>query len=174
MVKGEKVLTECQNGRTAYPMKHSEVLRRNIVDYAMQGLDARYVNGGVEAYKGSDCANFGIAPYKQAGLIDAGIKIPHQHKDWMLGKDINPYMFREFILQFAKEVPFDQRESGDLVTFLYRGVESHVGIITSVNPDWFIHQPSGESVKFQKLMQATSLKSVYRHKKILELENNGR
>ncbi len=148
----------------------SEQIRADVVGYAMEYIDAAYRYGGQEPYKGSDCANLGIAPYQRAGLIGPEIRIPHQHRDWMFGRDVNPHIFREFILQFAEEVPFDSRQSADLVTFMFRGVESHVGIITQVNPDWFIHNPSGGAVKFQKLMQVGSLKSVYRHKKIIEME----
>lgn len=174
MVERVNILEGAKNGRTGESVRRSALLRAKIVTFAMQGLDAGYVNGGVEAYKGSDCANFGITPYKQAGLIDVGMRIPHEHKDWMLGGNIDRHTFRKFILRFAEEVEFDKRQSADLVTFVWNGVESHVGIITQTNPDWFIHQPSGEAVKLQRLMQATSLKSVYRHKKILELERNGR
>jgi len=174
MLKGQSVLMDNKSGLNRANIKQSIALRDEIVKNAMSGLDARYVNGGVESYKGSDCANFAINPFKQVGLIDDRVKIPHQHKDWMLGKDINPFLFREYILQFAFEVPFDSRQTGDLVTFLYRNIESHVGIITQTNPDWFIHNPSGGAVKFQKLTHATSLKSVYRHKKIIELERNER
>jgi len=166
-------LKGAEHCHTQANMKPSDVLREIIVLHALRGIDTPYRNGGQEAYKGADCANFGITPYKLAGLINEGLRIPHQHKDWMLGKDINPFIFREFILQFAEEVPFDDRKPADMVSFLWQGIESHVGIITQIDPDWFVHAPSGEAVKFQKLMQATSLKSIYRHKKILELEANG-
>ena len=92
----------------------------------------------------------------------------------MYGKNVDPMLFRKFILQFGEEIKFDDRQSGDLVSFIFQGVESHIGIITRTNPDWFIHNPSGETVRFQKLMQVGSLKSIYRHKTIIELEKNGR
>lgn len=168
------IFTGGENEHMKANMKPSEFLRSEIIRYAQAGIDTPYVNGGQEAYKGADCANFGITPYKKAGLIDENVRIPHQHKDWIMGNDVDKTLFRDFILQFAEEVPFDDRKPADLVTFLWCGVESHVGIIVQVNPDYFVHAPSGEAVKFQRLTQATSLKSVYRHKKILEFERNGR
>lgn len=162
-----------KTAKSAAENRSSAKIRAQVVLYAMEYIDAAYRYGGQDPYSGSDCANLGLAPYQRAGLISKNTRIPHQHRDWMYGRDVNPHIFREFILQFADEVPFDDRQSADLVTFIFRGVESHVGILTQVDPDWFIHNPSGEGVKFQKLQQVGSLKSVYRHKKILELERNG-
>ena len=153
-------------------MEPSERFRAEIVLYAKSLLDAPYRWGGVEPYKGSHCATFVLAPYKMAGLVNDSVKIFAEHRDWLQRKDIDPLIFRKFILKFMEEIKFDDRQSGDLVTFIWGGMESHCGIIINVNPDWFIHSPSGGTVKFQKLMNATSLKSIYRHKTILELERN--
>lgn len=153
--------------------KESEILREEIVKHAKSMLDAPYRWNGVQPERGSHCATFGLAPYKMAGLIAEHTKLPIHHRDWMLGKEVDPNEFRDYILRFAIEVQFDDRQSADLVTFMFRGVESHCGIITDVDPDWFVHQPSGSAVKFDRLLEIGSLKSIYRHKRIVELENGG-
>jgi len=157
-------------------VKPSEVVRSQIVTYAMELIDTPYKYNSVEPYKGSNCAEFGITPYKRAKLIDKGVRIPITHKDFAMGKDVDPNAFRDFILQFSEEISYDKRQSGDLVTFTYNGIESHVAIITQTNPDWIIHNPSGGAVRFQKLCKIPTLKSVYRHKSIIEMESleNGR
>jgi len=153
--------------------KESEILREEIVKHAKSLLDAPYVWNGVQPERGSHCATFGLTPYKMAGLIPKSAKLPIHHRDWMLGKDVDPNEFRDYILQFGVEISFDDRKPADLVTFMFRGIESHVGIITDVDPDWFTHQPSGCTVKFDRLLEIGSLKSIYRHKRIVELENGG-
>lgn len=168
-----KAQKSAQDHSSLTNLERAEVLRGSIVENALSLIDTPYRWNSVQPYEGSHCAMFGLTPYKLTGLIDDNVKLPVHHRDWMLGKDVDPNEFRDFIMQFAVEIPFDDRQSGDLVSFIFRGIESHVGILLRRDPDHIIHNPSGEAVKVQRLAQIPSLKSVYRHKKIMELENVG-
>jgi len=152
----------------------SERVRAEIVEYAKSLLDSPYIWNSVQPYKGSHCAMCAITPFKRAGCVPEGVKLPTVHRDWLLGKEVDPDTFRRFIMQFGRPVPFDDRQTGDLVTFMYNGIESHCGIIVQRDPDYIIHNPSGGTVRFQRLLQVDSLKTVYRTIKVMELENNGR
>ncbi len=155
-------------------LKHSEVLRAQIVTYAEEYLDAPYKWNSVQPYKGSHCAEYALTPYRRAKLIEAHIKTPIFHKDWLMGKKVDPNAFRDFILQFAERVEYDDRQTADLITFEWMEIESHASILARQNPDYILHSPSGESVKFQRLQKIPSLVGVYRHKEILRLERDGR
>lgn len=173
MIEHPNELITSANGQMNDVELESRRLREDIVLKAMSLLDSPYKWNSMEPYKGSHCAMLGITPFKMVGLIDDTVQLPIEHRDFMLGKNVDKQAFRKFILQFGEEVPFDSRQSADLVTFIYNDMESHVGIITQTDPDWFIHNPSGGAVRFQRLHPVGTLKSVYRHKTILELERNG-
>jgi len=159
-----------QHGNTL----ESERIRAKIVKIAKSLLDSPYIWNSVQPYKGSHCAMCGLTPYKLAGCVPEGVQLPTEHRDWLLGKNVDPVIFRRYITQFGAPVAFDDRQTADLVTFLYNGIESHCGIIVQMDPDYIIHNPSGGTVRFQRLLQVPSLKTVYRANIILELEANGR
>lgn len=160
-----------ETGTQAAICHSSAEIRANIVSEAEKFLDSAYKWGSVEPYKGSHCAEFALTPYRNTGLIDSNVRTPAIHRDWLMGKNVDPNTFRNFITQFAVQIPFDSRQIADLVTFEFDGVESHAAIIVRMGPDYIIHNPSGMAAKFQKLMNIPSLVAVYRHKKIMELDN---
>jgi hypothetical protein len=91
--------------------------------------------------------------------------IPRQLRDWMLaGKKLeDPYVFRKFIERFAMRIEYVDRLPGDLVTFLYLGVECHVGIFTERDPDWMVDAVTRGTVRRRRLQAINSLEAVYRH-----------
>lgn len=79
--------------------------------------------------KGVDCARFITAVFKEAGLIPEGYHPPPEHGNWIYGKDVNERFFAEEILQYAYEIPFNERQAGDVVSFYWKGIESHLAIL---------------------------------------------
>jgi len=146
-------------------------LRKAICDYAESCVGTPYEYGCNVPGKGFDCATFGLWPYKKAGLIRPGTTPPHQHRDWIHRRDADQHVFRDFILQFANRVSFDDRLPADLVTFYLVGnagkrIESHVGIL--LFDDTVVHAVSGKKVKRQKLLKVPSLCAVYRAKGLID------
>jgi len=133
-----------------------------IVAEALSWVGTPYHYGQCQKGVGVDCARFALIPYKVAGIIPDGATLPAQHSDWILGKKVNRYAFRDYILRWADEVPYDTRQPGDLVTFIVGGVESHCGIL--VTKDDIVHAVSNSCVRQQRLMKVGSLKAVYRAK----------
>ena len=122
--------------------------------------------GCMQKGRGTDCAEYAIWPYKIAELIPTGVPVPRQLRDWLLlGKELrDPTVFRKFIEQFATRIDFADRLPGDLVTFMYLGVESHVGILVDRDPDWMVDAVSRSKVRLRRLQAINSLEAVYRHK----------
>ena len=146
-------------------------IRKEICDHAMSCVGTPYEYGCSAPGKGFDCATFGLWPYKKAGLIRPGTTPPSQHRDWIHHRDADPNVFRDFILQFANQVLFDDRLPADLVTFYLVGnagkkIESHVGIL--LFDDTVVHAVSEKQVKRQRLLKVPSLCAVYRAKGLID------
>jgi cell wall-associated NlpC family hydrolase len=144
-----------------------KILRRKIVEEAESWIGTPYQFGAKEKGKGVDCAEFGIMPWKNVGLIPIGVQVLRQHKDWIHGKSVDKDAFKNFILKFGYEVPFDDRLPADMITFYYRGkdniaIESHVAIL--VCDDHIVHAQSGRKVKKHHLSTHKNVCSVYRYK----------
>jgi hypothetical protein len=140
--------------------------RRIVVQEASEWPGTPFRWGCLQKGKGADCAEYAIWPYKKAGLIEEAIPIPRQLRDWLLaGKElIDPLIFRKFIEQFADRIDYSDRLPGDLVTFVYLGVECHVGVIVDRDPDWMIDAVTRGTVRRRRLQAINSLEAVYRHK----------
>jgi len=87
--------------------------------------------------KGVDCARFLTAIFQEAGLIPLSYQPPPEHRDWIHGKDVDTKQFMRDLLRFGHRVKFDERVPGDVISFTYNGVESHVGVL--VENDHIIH-----------------------------------
>jgi len=137
-----------------------------IVREAHEWLGTKFVYGGKVKGRGVDCAEFAVRPFKAAGLIHESINIPRQHADWLLAKKIdNPYFFRDYIMTFADKIDFNDRRPGDLISFTYIGIESHVGIL--IEKDMMIHAVMNSRVRKARLSKMNNICSVYRHRGLI-------
>lgn len=139
--------------------------RKIVVDEAMSWRGTPYKHSCLQKGRGADCARFAIWPYKIAGLVPMSVKVPIEGRDRLLaGDQIDPDQFRDFILQYANEVPFDDRQPADMITFMFLGVETHVAIISDVDPDFIIDCPTRSMVRKRPLSKIPSIVGVYRPK----------
>ena len=139
-------------------------LRMLVCQEALTWVGTPFRFACLQKGKGADCAEYAIQPYKVAGLIELGINVPRQLRDWLLaGKEVDPTVFRRFIERFAVRIPYEQKLPGDLVTFNFLGVESHVGILVESDPDWMVDAVTRGTVRKRRLQSINSLEAVYRH-----------
>lgn len=123
-------------------------------------LDTPYVYGACVKGKGVDCARFIMAVYREAGFVPPGYRTPHQHKDWHYGKHVDKDVFMREVLKFAHRISIEDVRPGDVVSFLYNGIESHLAIV--VGDGCIVHAVSGSRVKKQLLRSLDNVCSVYR------------
>ena len=140
----------------------SDDIKKKVCDIAESWIGTPYKYGVKVKGKGVDCARFILSVYQEAGLIPVGFHPPHQHKDWVLGKNVNRNAFSDEILKYGEKVEYDDRQAGDVASFLYNGIESHLGII--VEDDFIIHAKTGEGVKKQKFTLYKNVCGIYRLK----------
>jgi hypothetical protein len=140
-------------------------LRRIVVNEAISWIGTPYRANCMQKGRGVDCARFGIVPYQVAGLISWGVQIPPENSEWFLDKNRDPYKFKNFILRFGVEIPFDERLPADIATFLVEGIETHISILRT--RDRIIHASMDSTVKEQRLLKIPTFRSIYRHKDLV-------
>jgi len=128
----------------------------NIVEIAESWIGTPYQYGSMQKGKGVDCAKFVYAVCREAGVVPEGDPPPHMPPGWaQVPKTRVEYdNFSKQILRYGYKIPINERKPGDFVTFIYNGVESHIGVIAE--DDCVIHAVSEKKVKKQRL----SLKNV--------------
>lgn len=119
-----------------------------------------YIYGACVKGKGVDCARFIMAVYQKAGFVPPGYRTPHQHREWHYGKHVDKDVFVREILKFSHKISPDDIQPGDVISFLYNGIESHLAIV--VGDGCIIHAVSGSRVKKQLLRTLNNICSVYR------------
>ena len=140
--------------------------QKKICDIAKTWLGTPFVYGACRKGSGVDCAKLILGVFKEAQLLDNGVHPPHQHRDWNAGKNVNPDVFKNEILKYADKIPFDERQPGDVISFIYRKVESHLAIL--IEDDCIIHAYQGREVIKKRLRSFGNICSVYR------IRNNGK
>ena len=133
---------------------------KNVVDIAYSWIGTPYCYGASKKKVGVDCVRFILAVFKEAELIPKGVSPPHQHVDWIYGKNVDKDVFKRYIMKYAFEINYDNREPGDVVTFYYNGIESHMGII--VDDDCVIHAMADRAVVKNRLRIMNNICMVYR------------
>ena len=125
-----------------------------------QGCCIKGINGGIS------CGDLPVDIFKVMGFIPKSFKLPYIYKDWHRGlkKNVPEDLFRNIILKFGYEISFKERCRGDVITFKYNNIESHIAII--VEDDCIIHAVSGKGVKKQRLRNYKNICSVYRVKDV--------
>lgn len=141
-------------------METERILTEDVPAIALEWVGTPYVYGAKVKGKGVDCARFIIAVFQEAGLIPRGYKPPHQHKDWLYGKNVKADVFVREIVKYGRKIEYQNRRPGDVVSFLYNGIESHLGII--VDDDCIVHAVDKQQVKKVRLRSYSNLCSVYR------------
>jgi hypothetical protein len=147
-------------------------VRRIIVDEALSWKNTEYVFGGKEKGKGVDCSEFVGVPFKVAKLIDWKVQFPRTDgPDFQDNRNFDPEHFSRELLKYGVRVKYDDLNLGDIVSFLWRGVESHVAIVTRTDPCFVTHAVSGSVVREQPLVKLNTFVSGYRHKAIYMAES---
>ena len=137
-----------------------------IVAIAESWIGTPFRYGASIKGKGVDCAKFVFMVFKELGAIQTNDLPPHLPPCWndvVESQGIDPNIFRNQLLKYADIVPFNDRRAGDVISFIYRGLESHVGIL--VEDDCIVHAKTGRRVVKQRLRSLTNVCSVYRLKK---------
>jgi NlpC/P60 family putative phage cell wall peptidase len=101
--------------------------RAAVVAEAMTWLGTPYHHRAKLKGVGVDCAQFVLAVYADAGLIedfDTG-EYPH---DWHLHRSVERYMTQ--VLRFAGEIPVADARPGDVLLFRFGRAFSHGAIVT--------------------------------------------
>ena len=140
----------------------------DFVAEAESWIGTLYRYGACHKGRGVDCARLPVAVCKEFGVIPEGYEVPPQHRDWILGKkeDVDVEAFIREILKFAYRIDKKERQKGDLITFNYAGVESHMGIIAE--NDSFIHAVAQRRVMKHPIKAfRTKIANVYRIKECL-------
>ena len=135
---------------------------KKVSDIAETWVGTPYKYGVKVKGRGIDCARLILSVFQEAGLIPEGFKPPHQHKDWTLGKDVKEDVFSNHILKYGEKINYDDRQEGDVVSFIFNGIESHLAIL--VKDDFIIHAKTGEGVKKQRFKQYKNVCAIYRIK----------
>jgi len=105
-----------------------------IVGCAMKWLDTPYHNQAKVKGVGVDCAMLVVGVAEE--MFDKKINTPVYSPEWHLHNSEEKML--EVIEAFGcKEVPVEEREIGDILTFKFGRVQSHMGILISENE--FIH-----------------------------------
>ena len=122
-----------------------EEVKIEIPRIAKEWLHTPFVMNACCKGKGVDCARFVAGVFKEAGLISKGYNPPPEHNDWVYGKDVNPDTFVNELLRFGDRISFEDREPGDVISFYWMGIESHLGIIIE-RVTHMIHSVRGKEV----------------------------
>jgi len=140
-------------------------MRMEIVEEGRSWVGTPYLYGAKQKGRGVDCSEFVIDPWRVKRIIDPRTTLPRQHRDWIMDKTPpNPHIFRDFILKFCYVIPFDDRLPADMITFMFNGLESHIAIVDSLDPDYILHAVSCQRVRRQRLASLNSMVAVYRPK----------
>jgi len=140
-----------------------KTIQDRIVEEAYTWIGTPYYMGCVKGINGGvSCADMPVDVCKTLGLIPKTYRLPNFYKDWQRGivDEITKNVFRDIILKFGYEIPILERERGDFVTFIYGGVESHIGIV--VEDDCIIHAVTNRGVKKQRIGKYKNICSAYR------------
>jgi len=134
-----------------------------VVNEALSWLHTPYRYGACMKGRGVDCARLILTCFKKADKIPKGYEPPHQHRDWIMGKNIDPETFTRCLLLFAKRISTDLIQKGDVLSFKYIGIESHLGIV--VDNENFIHAVTGKCVMIHPIKTfRKKIVAVYRAK----------
>jgi len=134
-----------------------------IAKEAETWIGTPYRYGCAYKKKGADCVRYIVAVLKKLKCIGRGYQPPPQHRDWIMGKEVDTTVFVREIKKFATEVDKNDRQMGDVVTFFYGGVESHMAFL--VDNDCIVHAVSGRKVMKHPLKSFyKNIASVYRIK----------
>ncbi len=121
----------------------------DIVLEAESWIGTPYKYGACCKGKGIDCARYIAQVFKNIGILRRGYEPPAQHRDWVFGKNVDKKIFAKELLKYSDKISIDDRQAGDIISFIYAGLESHLGII--VYNDCFVHAPSGRKVMKNKV-----------------------
>ncbi len=103
------------------------MMRERVVGEAMSWLGTPYMHHQSCKGHGADCVGFVYGVYKAVGLIPADWKPPAYSRQWHLHQ--NEELLVEGVLRLGGwELAIDQALPGDVVTFQYGKVASHVAI----------------------------------------------
>jgi len=143
-----------------------DVKSPTIIEIAESWIGTPFIYGACQKGRGVDCAKFIYSVFKEYGAIDTDDLPPHLPANWNCGKigKENPDIFKKQLLRYGKIVPFVDRQPGDVISFLYHGVESHVGVLTE--DECIIHAVSGKRVMKQRLRSYNNVCAVYRLKDV--------
>lgn len=135
----------------------------SIVSIAESWLGTPFVHGACIKGQGVDCSKFIFSVFQEYGHIKKKDLPPHLPPDWNLMPvdKIDKDIFIKQLLRYGIKIPYDDREPGDVISFLYNGIESHVAIL--VEDDCIIHAVREKKVKKQRLRRYKgNICSVYR------------
>lgn len=147
---------------TQSPVADKSALVAALLTELASWVGTPYRYGAKQKGRGVDCSELIMCVCKATGAVSRKVHVPRQHADWIMNRKVDPFVFRNFLLQYCVEVPFDDRRPADIASFIYGGIESHVAMFET--KDIIIHAPSGGYVKRQRLVKMNSLKSIYRLK----------
>ena len=99
-------------------------IRQSVIDIAKEYLGTPYHHQGRVKGAGIDCAQFLIAVFVEAGLLDP-IDVGYYPSDWMLHRSEERYLAN--LLKYCDEV--DYPLAGDIVMFKFGRCFSHSGIV---------------------------------------------
>ena len=117
-------------------MTHDE-LKKVTVTEARSWIGTPYKRNACFKGKGIDCARFICEVFKVVGVIPAGYKLKPVFMDWYLAQDVDHEMFSRELQKFFDVIPYDSRDVGDVVSFMFNNTESHTAIIS--DNDKIIH-----------------------------------
>jgi cell wall-associated NlpC family hydrolase len=139
-------------------------IQDKLITIAESWMNTPYIQGARQKNRGIDCGNLILAIFQEAGLVNPLVKLPYLYKDWHRGKveNIDKNFFRNILLKFADIISFDEHDRGDVISFFYNNIESHVAVI--VEDDCIIHAVSNHGVKKQRLKNYRNVCAVYRIK----------
>jgi len=139
-------------------------IQDKLVDIAYTWMNTPYIQGARQKNRGIDCGNLVLAVFQEAGLIQNNYRLPYIYKDWHRGKlkDVDVNLFKNILLKFSDIIPFEKHGRGDVVSFFYNKIESHVAVI--VDDDCIIHAVSNHGVKKQRLRNYGNVCAIYRIK----------
>ncbi len=100
--------------------------RAAIVAEAKSWLGTPWRHRGRLRGVGVDCAQFVLKVYANAGLID-DFDTGEYPRDWHIHRDEERFL--TFVPRFAREIPRDEVDAGDLVIFRIGRVFSHAAIV---------------------------------------------
>jgi cell wall-associated NlpC family hydrolase len=131
-----------------------------IASIADEWIATPFIFGACRKGAGVDCARFVVAVMKEAGLIPPGYQPPKAYADWIYGKKVDKETFIREIVRYCDRVEYDQRQTGDVVSFMFNGIESHIGILTA--DGCIIHAAQDREVIKTRLKNMRNIRAVYR------------